>query len=216
MTNPKDLMQLYILLSYEKLQRATISPRQRPIEASLRNRLLVWRFLKQIENEPVTTIDSQPEFVLPTNDHYNNFDDNNNDPWILDLNPNCDEDNGLDMDIESDLVNIVENNNSNDINNNSTCEIMNIDQTSDVTLLLKRAIGAERRQKSSTDNFHFNDSNNSNSQQMSETNTFEETEQFFHDLCAELTNTTAALVSSSTTTTNTFNFSTSPEQTLIH
>jgi hypothetical protein len=51
---------------------------------------------------------------------------------------------------------------------------------------------------------------------MSETNTFEETEQFFHDLCAELTNTTAALVSSSTTTTNTFNFSTSPEQTLIH
>ncbi len=202
-------MNFFFLL---QLQRATISQRQRPIEASLRNRLLVWRFLKQIENEPVTTIDSQPEFFLPTSDHYNNLDDNNNDPWILDLNPNCDEDNVLDMDIESDLVNIVDNNN----NNNSTCEIMNIEQTSDVTLLLKRAIGAERRQKSSTDNFHFNDSNNSNSQQMSEINTFEETEQFFHDLCAELTNTTAALVSSSSSTTTTFNLSTSPEQTLIH
>jgi len=117
------------------------------------------------------------------------------------------------MDIESDLVNVVDNNN--DLNNDSTCETMNIDQTSDVTLLLKRAIGAERRQKSSTDNFHFNDSNNTNSNHMSETNTFEETEQFFHDLCAELTSTTAAaLVSSSTA--NALNFSTSPEQTLIH
>ena len=141
---------------------------------------------------------------------------------MLDLNPNCDDDNGLDMDIESDLVNIVDNptttttiptNNNN--NNNTTCEVMNVDQPSDMTLLLKRAIGAERRQKPSTDNFHFNDSNNSHSQQLSETNTFEETEQFFHDLCAELTTTTAALVSSSSTTT-TFNLSTSPEQTLIH
>jgi hypothetical protein len=116
------------------------------------------------------------------------------------------------MDIESDLVTVVGNNN--EINNNSTYETMNIEQTSDVTLLLKRAIGAERRQKSSTDNFHFNDSNITNSHQISETNTFEETEQFFHDLCAELTNTTATLVSS--TTTNALNFSTSPEQTLIH
>jgi hypothetical protein len=98
------------------------------------------------------------------------------------------------MDIESDLV------------NNSTCETINMDQTTDVTFFLKRAIGAERRQKSSTDNFHFNDSNNIHPHQISETNTFEETEQLFHDLCAELTNTTA----------NTLNFSTTPEQTLIH
>jgi hypothetical protein len=116
------------------------------------------------------------------------------------------------MDIESDLVTVIGNNN--EINNNSTCETMNIEQTSDVTLLLKRAIGAERRQKSSIDNFHFIDSNNTNPHQISETNTYEETEQFFHDLCAELTNTTATLVSSSTT--NPLNFSTSPEQTLIH
>jgi hypothetical protein len=113
------------------------------------------------------------------------------------------------MDIESDIVTNELNN-----NNNSTCETMNIDQTSDVTLLLKRAIGAERRQKTCTDNFHFNENNNTNLHHMSETNTLEETEQFFHDLCAELTNTTATLVSSSTT--NVLNFSTSPEQTLIH
>jgi hypothetical protein len=98
------------------------------------------------------------------------------------------------MDIESDIVTNELNN-----NNNSTCETMNIDQTSDVTLLLKRAIGAERRQKTCTDNFHFNENNNTNLHHMSETNTLEETEQFFHDLCAELTNTTATLVSSSTT-----------------
>jgi hypothetical protein len=98
------------------------------------------------------------------------------------------------------------------LNNNATCDTMNTDQSSDVNFFLKRAIGAERRQKSTADNFHLNDSNNTSSQHMSETNTFEESEQFFHDLCAELTNTTAALVSS----TNTINFSSTPEQTLIH
>jgi hypothetical protein len=131
---------------------------------------------------------------------------------MIDLNSTCDDDGSdeIDMDIESDLVTVVGNN---DINN-STYETMNIEQTSDVSLLLKRAIGAERRQKSSTDNYHVNESNNSTLHQISQTNTFEETEQFFHDLCAELTNTTAAIVSSSTT--NSLNFSTSPEQTLIH
>jgi hypothetical protein len=109
------------------------------------------------------------------------------------------------MDIESDLLTIVGNN---DLNHNSSCETMNMDQTSDVTLLLKRAIGAERRQKSSSDNYHLNETNNP------ETNTYEETEQFFHDLCNELTSTTATLVSSSTT--NALNFTPSPEQTLIH
>ncbi|CAM4795276.1 unnamed protein product [Rotaria magnacalcarata] len=192
MTNPTELIQLYILLSYEKLQRSTISQRQRPTEASLRNRLLVWRFLKKIENEPVTC-----DQELFTNNQTNNINDDldNNNPWIIDFNTNC---------------------SNNEINNNSTCETMTIDQTSDVTVLLKRAIGAERRQKSSKDNFHFNenDNNNTNLHHVSETNTFEETEQFFHDLCNELTNTTASLVSTSTT--NALNFSTSPEQTLIH
>ena len=132
----------------------------------------------------------------------------------MDLNPNYDEDNGIDMDIESDFFPNVED--TNDLNNNySTYDTMNIDPTSDMTMLLKRAIGAERRQKSSTDNFHSNDNHHCNSQQMSEANPFEESEQFFHDLCAELTNTTATLVSSAATT-NTFNFSTTPEQTLIH
>lgn len=186
------------------------------MEASLRNRLLVWRFLKKIENEPVPTVDSQPElFISNVNDYHSNLDDNNNDPWILDLNPNYNEDNEIDMDIESNLVTMVEENTNTNDDKNSICDSMNIDQESDVTLLLKRAIGAERRQKSSSDSFHFHDSNPSNSQTMSDSNTFEETEQFFHDLCAELTNTTATLVSSSATS-NALNFSTTPEQTLIH
>jgi hypothetical protein len=207
-----------------QLQRSTISQRQRPIEAPLRNRLLVWRFLKKIENEPVPTIIPEQDFLITNNHNNNNLDNdnnNNNNPWMLDLHANYDDENGIDMDIESDLVNIVGNNTSNDINNNNnnltTYETMNIDQTSDVNLLLKRAIGAERRQKTSTDNFYFNDSNytnNTNCHQISETNTYDETEQFFHDLCAELTNTTATLVSSSTS--NIFNFSSTPEQTLIH
>ncbi|CAF0779226.1 unnamed protein product [Rotaria sordida] len=212
MTNPTELMQLYILLSYEKLQRSTISQHRRPIEASLHNRLLVWRFLKKIENEPITC--EHELFINSHNNNNNSFDYNN--PWIIDFNTNCENDNGIDMDIDSDIVNVLGND---EINNNSTCETMNIDQTSDVTALLKRAIGSERRQKSSTDNFYFHDSNNNNNNNtnldhMSETNTFEETEQFFHDLCNELTNTTASIVSSSTT--NVFNFSTSHEQTLIH
>ncbi|CAF2985916.1 unnamed protein product [Rotaria sp. Silwood2] len=189
-----------------QLQRSTISQRQRPIEASLHNRLLVWRFLKKIENEPITC-----EHELFINSHNNNSFDNNN-RWIIDFNTNCDNDNGIGMDIDSDIVNVLGND---EINNNSTCETMNIDQASDVTVLVKRAIGTERRQKSSADNFYFNDSNNNNTNfhHMSETNTFEETEQFFHDLCTELTNTTASIVSSST---NVLNFSTSQEQTLIH
>lgn len=119
--------------------------------------------------------------------------------------------------IESNLVTMVEeNNNNNDDDNNRNSDSLNMDQGSDVTFLLKRAIGAERRQRSSSsDNFHFHDSNPSNSQPMSESNTFEETEQFFHDLCAELTNTTATLVSTSSTS-NALNFSSTPEQTLIH
>ena len=172
--------------------------------------------MKKIENEPVTSINSQPELFLSNVDNYHsNLDDNNNDPWMLDLNSNYNEDNGIDMDIESNLVTMVEENNNNNDDNNPICDPMNTDQGSDVTLLLKRAIGAERRQKSSSDNFHFHDSNPSNSQPMSESNTFEETEQFFHDLCAELTNTTATLVSTSSTS-NALNFSSTPEQTLIH
>ena len=122
----------------------------------------------------------------------------------------------LDMDFESDLFT---NENNHELDTNSfSCETMNIEQTSDVSLLLKRAIGAERRQKSLQQIIIIlmnQTTNNSNFHQISETNTFEETEQFIHDLCAELTNTTAALVSSSSTT-NALNFSTSSEQTLIH
>jgi hypothetical protein len=90
---------------------------------------------------------------------------------------------------------------------------MDVEQDTDVTLLLKRAIGAERRQKPSTDNLIVNENNNNNSN-ISESQTLEETEQFFHDLCAELTSTTATLVSSSPT--NTLRCSTPPEPTLIH
>ncbi|CAF1031224.1 unnamed protein product [Rotaria magnacalcarata] len=205
MTNPTDLSQLYILLSYEKLQRSTISQRQRPIEASLRNRLLVWRFLKKIENEPVSTVINSEQQLLPN-------DDSNNSSWLLDLNENCDA-NEIDMDIDSDIVTVVSNNEGND----ATCDTMDIEQDTDVTLLLKRAIGAERRQKISTENLILNENanhNNTSHSHLSETTTLEETEQFFHDLCAELTNTTAALVSSSSS--NSLRCPTPPEQALIH
>lgn len=209
MTSPTDLSQLYILLSYEKLQRSTISQRQRPIEASLRNRLLVWRFLKKIENEPVNSTDTCEQQIHSS--------DPTNSSWLLDLNENCDVEEEIDMDIDSDLVTVVSN--ENESTNNSSCDTMDIEQETDVTLLLKRAIGAERRQKSSTEinnnNNNNNEIDNNNNLNVSEqTTNFEETEQFFHDLCAELTNTTAALVSS--TTTNSLRCPTPPEQTLIH
>ncbi|UJR21101.1 hypothetical protein I4U23_024201 [Adineta vaga] len=207
MTSPTDLSQLYILLSYEKLQRSTISQRQRPIEASLRNRLLVWRFLKKIENEPVSPIlNSEQQLITHT--------DPNNGSWILDLNETCvnNDDDEIDMDIDSDIVTVVSTNET----NNSTCDTMDMEQDTDVTLLLKRAIGAERRQKNSlsTENPILNETNNSNISETTTTTAFEETEQFFHDLCAELTNTTATLVSTSTT--NSLRCSTSPEPALIH
>ncbi|CAF1685412.1 unnamed protein product [Adineta ricciae] len=206
MTSPTDLSQLYILLSYEKLQRSTISQRQRPIEASLRNRLLVWRFLKKIENEPVSASTNSEQQAI-------NQTDPSNSPWILDLNENCvnNDDDEIDMDIDSDIVTVVSTNET----NNSPCDTMDIEQETDVTLLLKRAIGAERRQKnsSSTENLVGNETIDSNLEETA-TAAFEETEQFFHDLCAELTNTTAALVSS--TTTNSLRCSTSPEPALIH
>ncbi len=110
------------------------------------------------------------------------------------------------MDIDSDIVTVVSTNEP----NNSPCDTMDIEQETDVTLILKRAIGAERRQKNSTENLILNENNNN----ISETTTLEETEQFFHDLCAELTNTTATLVSSPSA--NSLRCSTSPEQTLIH
>ncbi|CAF0968727.1 unnamed protein product [Adineta steineri] len=204
MTSPTDLSKLYILLSYEKLQRSTISQRQRPIEASLRNRLLVWRFLKKIENEPVSPINNSEQHLLTNTDP-------NNSSWILDLEENCvDNEDQIDMDIDSDIVTVVSTNET----NNSTCDTMDIEQETDVTLLLKRAIGAERRQKSpSTENPILNE-NNKNLSETTAT-TLEETEQFFHDLCAELTNTTAAIVSS-TSSTNSLRCSSPPEQALIH
>ncbi|CAF5135309.1 unnamed protein product, partial [Rotaria socialis] len=60
---------------------------------------------------------------------------------------------------------------------------MDIEQDTDVTLLLKRAIGAERRQKISTENLILNENanhNNTSHSHLSETTTLEETEQFFH------------------------------------
>jgi hypothetical protein len=112
------------------------------------------------------------------------------------------------MDIDSDLVTVV----SNTETNNSTCDTMDIEEETDVALLLKRAIGAERRQKPLTENLILNENNNNNN--LSESTTLEETEQFFHDLCAELTSTTATLVSTSST--NPLRCPTPPEQTLIH
>lgn len=214
-----------------QLQRATISQRQRPIEGSLRNRLLVWRFLKKIENEPISLINSAQE-ILVDDQQKNSIGISNAHSWFVDFNSNYDIDqddqsnaqissidfdknadhsNGLTMDIDSDMVAVF----GNDDLNDSTCETMNIDQTSDVNLFIKRAIGAERREKVSSEHFYSsNDNYESNLHLVSNDSTYEDTEQFFHDLCAELTNTTAALVSS--TTSNVLNFSSSPEQTLIH
>lgn len=172
--------------------------------------------MKKIESEPIPPVNYAEELSQNQNDYAYcdaSLEDENNNSWFLDLNANCDDDFGLDMDIESDLENLVEN--SNDLNNNYTCDTVNIDQSSDVNLFLKRAIGAERKQKSSSDNFSFNDSNSFDSSHISEANLFEESDQFFLDLCSELTNTTAALVSS-TSPSNTFHFSSSPEQALIH
>jgi len=193
MSGPTDLAQLYILLSYEKLQRSTISQRQRPTEASLRNRLLVWRFLKKIENEPVS-LTHYSDSNVETNSN-----ENENNSWILDLNGHCPTDEEIQMDIDSsDLVTVVTNH---EMNGNSY-DTMDIEEENDVTLILKRAIGAERRQKSpSTENFLTlnNDDDvdqQTNHQDLPTNNSYEETEQFFHDLCAELTSTTATLVSS--------------------
>ncbi|CAF1002232.1 unnamed protein product [Adineta ricciae] len=210
MNNSTELLQLYVLLSYEKLRRSKISQHHRPTEASLRDRLLVWRFLKQIENESITRQPSEQESFSNDSTDNNTDDLTNSNSWILDLDANCADD----MDIESDLLNIVDNNQLD--SNVSPCETMNIDQTSDVNILLKRTIGAERRQKVSSDNFHFNETTaiNENLQSMSEGNIFEETEQFFQELCAELTNTTATLVSTSAP--NALNFPPTPEQALIH
>ena len=212
-----------------QLQRATISQRQRPIEGSLRNRLLVWRFLKKIENEPISLINSAQEFLLHEQQK-NSAGISNANPWFLDFNQTCDAEqddhstaptssidadnentNGLAMEIDADIVAVF----GNDDLNDSTCETMNIEQSSEVSLFLKRAIGAERRQKVSSEHYHpNNDTYQSNLHLVSTDSTYEDTEQLFHDLCAELTNTTAALVSS--TTGNVLNFSSSPEQTLIH
>lgn len=199
---------MLLLLSFQ-LQRSTISPRQRPIEASLRNRLLVWRFLKKIENEPVSTTDPSEQDIL-LNQPENS---NNSSSWILDLDENCstphDDDEQIAMDIDStDIVTVV----SNDPMNNSTCDVMDMEEDNQMTLLLKRAIGAERRTKSSTENLIVNENNNNHP--LPPSTVLEETEQFFHDLCAELTSTTAALVSSSST--NTLRCSTPPEPALIH
>ena len=147
------------------------------------------------------------------------FDENNhnNSSWFLDINANCDVDDDfvLDMDIESDLGNLVET--SNDLNTNVLCDTINIDQTSDVNLLLKRAIGAERKRKISSDNYSFQDSKHFDASHVSETNLFTESDQLFHDLCAELTNTTGTFTSpSATSTSNPFYFSSTPEQTVMH
>lgn len=211
--NPNELVQLYILLSHEKLQRATISQRHRPTEASLRDRLLVWRFLKKIENEPSPTVNILDELNSKSNDQFNSdisLDENTNDnSWFLDINTNFDDDDfELDMDIESDLGNLVEN--SNDLSNNFLCDTTNIDQTSDVNYFLKRAIGAERKRKTSSDNHYFNGSKHFDCSHISETNLFDESEQNFHDLCAEL------FSPPSTSTSNSFHFSSTPEQTVMH
>ena len=164
-------------------------------------------FFKKIENETVsTTINSEQQLLTNNNS-------NNNNSWIFDLNQNCD-DNEIDMDIDSDLVDVVNNNNNTGIND-STCDKMDIEEEADVTLVLKCAIGTERRQNTSTDNLISNENTTSDSHEhLSETTTIGETEQFFHDLCTELTNTTAKLVSSSST--NSLRCSTSSEQTVIH
>ena len=174
----------------------------------------MWRFLKKIENEPVSIVHS--EQVLS-----NNEETTNNSSWILDLNSHCDTDEDeIDMDIDSDIVTVVSNHEI-DATNYDTMDMEH--ETTDMTLLLKRAIGAERRQKPSSENFiamenhdHVNNNNNPNinHHQLPDTTTLEETEQFFHELCAELTSTTAALVSSSSS--NGLRCPTPPEQALIH
>ena len=182
--------------------------------------------MKKIENEPVSLINAAQEFLIHDQQNNSNAIPNAN-PWFLDLNRTCDVDHddqttdqnspihtddntGLAMETDTDIVTVL----GNDDLNDSTCETMNIEQTSDVTLFLKRAIGAERRQKVSSEHYQSNETYHSNLHIVSGDSTYEDTEQFFHDLCTELTSTTAALVSS--TSSNVLNFSTTPEQTLIH
>lgn len=183
MNSPTDLAQLYILLSYEKLQRSTISQRQRPIEASLRNRLLVWRFLKKIENEPICLTHYSDSTVSNTSN------ETNGNSWILDINSHCPTSEDIHMEIDStDLVTEI---------NSSSYDTMDLEEEHDMTLLLKCAIGAERRTINSNSNENdVHADQTATHQDLSTNNSFEETEQFFHDLCAELTSTTAALVSS--------------------
>lgn len=176
-----------------QLQRSTISQRQRPIEASLRNRLLVWRFLKKIENEPASSTPyAESNVASESNETENNA-------WILDLNGHCPTDEEIQMDIDaSELVTVVTNH---DLNGNPY-DTMDIEDENDMTLILKRAIGAERRQKSpSTENFLSLNSDDHLDPTVSHpdvplNNSYEETEEFFHELCAELTSTTATLVAS--------------------
>lgn len=183
----------------------------------------MWRFLKKIENEPVMIINSESEYFPSGGGDEDDSDHEvtNNSPWILDLHANCDDDGDIDdsmnmnMDIESD--DLATGFGHDDLSQ-STYETMNSEQTSDVALFLNRAIGAERRQRLIADSFHFAENNYTSitHDHLSQGSTQEETEQFFHDLCAELTNTTAALVSSSSSTASAFNLSPLPEQTLIH
>lgn len=149
----------------------------------------------------------------------NHTETNNNHSWILDLNSHCDREDDINMEIDSDIVTVVSNHELNSNNYDS----MDIEQESDVNLLLKRAIGAERRQKSSTEKYlaienqdHSEENTTNHHSVPAQSNSFEETEQFFHDLCAELTTTTAALVSSSSATSNVLRCATPTEQTLIH
>ena len=148
----------------------------------------------------------------------NNTQSNHDNSWIIDLNSHCNHQEDIDMEIDSDIVTVVTNHDL-DSNNYDT---MDIEQDTDVNLLLKRAIGAERRQKSATetllpiDSQEYSESTTNNHSLPPGSSSFEETEQFFHDLCAELTSTTAALVSSSSSSANVLRCSTQAEQTVIH
>ncbi|CAF1497339.1 unnamed protein product, partial [Didymodactylos carnosus] len=137
---------LFILLSYEKLQRPNISNRSRPIEASLRKRLLVWNLLKKIEND--SSQEAQHEIQDNENDQTS---------WMLDVN-------STEMDIEecdsskqSQISTVITSNNNdgillehNDLESMDTEQQIIIKNECSNSLSSDRVIGAERRQRMAT------------------------------------------------------------------
>ncbi|CAF0766440.1 unnamed protein product [Didymodactylos carnosus] len=212
---------LFILLSYEKLQRPNISNRSRPIEASLRKRLLVWNLLKKIESDPAQETQHETQEELEN--------ENEQTSWMLDVN-------SCEMDIEEydstkqaeiTTAIVTANNDDGILLEQNILESMDTEQqilNENECLnssLSNRAIGSERRHQMTKIEENTSVTNVialpvdricEESEKLSHTspllpfpctntvssssNYLDETEQFFHDLCQELTSTAAVVCDS--------------------